>query len=140
MMRFEKTGLSLLLVGLLTACGSRPYVQTAPIPDGGHADPSESIEIRVVNLNYSDARLWLVVRRGMRHPLGTVTGKDDGTFVIPWRFSAPVFIEIDLVGGGRCTSDQLVLDPGDWVDFQIPVAFREGSSCGGAGTPSMTPV
>lgn len=136
MTRLEKTGLLFTFAGLLTACGSGPYVATAPTPEADQADRSESIEIRVVNLNYSDARLWLVVRRGMRHPLGTVTGKDDGTFVVPWRFSAPVFLEIDLLGGGRCTSDQLVLDPGDWVDFRIPVAFREGSSCGWPGNHS----
>ncbi|MGD8318920.1 MAG: hypothetical protein PVJ02_00650 [Gemmatimonadota bacterium] len=87
------------------------------------------LEIVVINLNFNDATLWVVSRAGKRTRLGMVTGKDEGHFTIPWAFSEPMAIEIDMVAGPRCTSDTLTADPGDIIELRIDVAFSESSAC-----------
>jgi len=129
MHRIRRPALLLALTGLLSSCALDPFESPGPAPGGEEGGASESVEIRVMNLNFNDARLWLIVRGGQRQLLGTVTGKGNDSFTVPWRLSAPAAIEIDLLSGGRCTSEELMLDPGDLLDFQIPVAFDGGSRC-----------
>ncbi|MDH5590929.1 MAG: hypothetical protein OEZ65_11725 [Gemmatimonadota bacterium] len=87
------------------------------------------IEIRVVNLNFSDATLWAHVRSA-RQRLGIVGGKRDAVFHVPWEFVDPLRIEIDLLAGDRCVTSSLTVAPGDVVELQIAANLRMTQGCG----------
>jgi hypothetical protein len=88
-------------------------------------DPRERNEVRihVLNHNFSDATVWTLVRDGRRTRLGMVTGKDEASFTVPWRFSEPLRLQFDLVAGPRCTTENIMVDPGDELEMQIAVDF-----------------
>jgi hypothetical protein len=83
---------------------------------------SENIEIHVRNLNFADARLW-TLQKGSRKKLGEVTGKTSKVFLVEWPIPDELQLEINFVGGGRCSTASLMTDPGDIIDFQIPGQF-----------------
>lgn len=88
----------------------------------GNDDPgSAEVRIRVVNFNFSDATVWTVIRNGRRQRLGTVTGKADATFDVPWTFTEPLRLEFHLLAGPRCFTEELSVDPGDIIELQISV-------------------
>jgi hypothetical protein len=89
------------------------------------------IQINVMNQNFSDATLWVVGQADRRIRLGTVTGKRDGSFTIPWEYSEPAHIEIDLLAGSRCATDSMVVDPGDILELIVQIQFEETAACRG---------
>ncbi len=118
----------LLALGLtLTACasgggpGGNPFSQ----------DPGErgEIEIKIVNMNFSDATVWALISGGRRQRLGFVTGKSEKIFTVPWTHSEPLSVEFDLVAGPRCLSESLVVDPGDLLELQIASNAATDPSC-----------
>lgn len=94
----------------------------------GEKRTQPTIRINVTNLNFQDATLH-VIRNGERHRLGAVSGKASSSFTIEWRTAQAFQLEIDLLAGGRCTTRQIVLDPGAQVDFQIEVDIRRQVEC-----------
>ncbi len=108
---------TLAAVALSTAaCGSgRGPSGASPFNDG---EAPTTIQIQVRNLNFLDARLF-AIRRGSRVRIGSITGKTDELFTLRWPFTDPLAIEIDLVGGGKCTTRSLMTDPGDLIELQI---------------------
>lgn len=125
-----KTSLRALLalgaVALVAACAAGPQSGGGGPFSAGAAEPDD-LRVRVENLNFNEARIWLVVRGGERRSLGRVAGKSDAEFVVRWELSRPASIEIDLVAGGRCSTEELQLAPGDAIDLQIPSRFRTGT-------------
>ena len=109
---------------LLTSCSTVPG-QGSPFSGGG---VREEIRIEVRNLNFSDATLW-AIGGGMRRRLGVVPGKDDAAFTVPWRFSQVLAIEIDLLAGVRCTTQEMIANPGDTIELQIDVELRRSGYC-----------
>ena len=111
-----------LLAAAACASGGGPQRAGSPFSD----DPRERNEVRIhiQNNNFSDATVWTLVRDGRRNRLGTVTGKSEADFTVPWRFSEPMRIEFDLVAGPRCTTQNLMVDPGDSLEMQIAVDKR----------------
>ena len=95
-------------------------------------DPLEAgpkpVRVDVTNRNFNDANLWAVYR-AERVRLGTVTGKSDGSFRLPWKGTEPVHMEFDLVGGGRCTTEDLVVDEGDVLYLEIDVEIASMQAC-----------
>jgi hypothetical protein len=87
------------------------------------------IEIKVVNMNFSDATVWALVNEGSRRRLGIVTGKREEIFTLPWTFSERLRIEFDLVAGPRCYTESLVVDPGDLLELQIASNAAADPSC-----------
>ena len=96
------------------------------------ADPfdgaSRPIRLDVRNLNFQDASVWAVYRAD-RMRLGTVTGKSDATFQLPWNGVEPVYMEIDLVGGERCTTEELTVDEGDVLYLEIGLELSAMREC-----------
>jgi hypothetical protein len=96
------------------------------------ADPYEAgarpIRVDVLNRNFNDANVWAVYR-AERIRLGTVTGKSESTFQLPWKGAEPVQMEIDLVGGERCTTDALTVDEGDVLYLEIQLEFSTMKDC-----------
>lgn len=112
---------------VLTACASSgtPGSEMEPFTQTG---PPTTITIIVQNRNFADARLY-VFRRGARESLGVVGGKTDEEFTLDWSFTDPIQIEIDLVAGPSCRTEELRADPGDILELQIDVVFSQSSAC-----------
>ena len=89
---------------------------------------ASTVRVIVQNRNFSDARLYYS-RRGARMALGVVGGKSDAEFVIDWDFPDVMQIEIDLLAGPRCVTEELPVDPGDILELQIASVFTDTRGC-----------
>lgn len=87
------------------------------------------VQIQVMNFNFSDATVWLLVRDARRMRLGYVTGKSDAVFTVPWTFSEPVRLEFDLVADVRCITEEIMVDPGDILELQISIDPSSDPQC-----------
>lgn len=96
-----------------------------PFPGEGEA---REIEIEVLNLNFADATLH-ALRVGQRIRLGIVTGKRSERFTVEWPTSLPLQMEIRLLGGERCITRELPVDPGDRLYLEIPQNLSMGGLC-----------
>ena len=115
--------LQLVILLGLTSCVIGSGNQGAPWrPDG-------EIRIDVLNNNFADATIWLVVRNAQRDRLGNVTGKSDETFVVPWDSTEPLRLEIDLLAGPRCRTREIIVEPGDALQLQIEPVFSQTAWC-----------
>ena len=84
--------------------------------------------IEVETLNFADARLY-AISDGQRLSLGTVGGKQNDSFTIPWRYSQALQIEINLLAGPTCVTESLQVDRGDILELQIASVFNNSSFC-----------
>jgi hypothetical protein len=121
-----RAALLILTLGL-SACAS-PGGDAGPFR-GEPAAGAEEIRIEIQNLNFADATVWARVQGGNRTRLGTVRGKSDSVFTMPWRFPLPLRLQVDLVGGGRCTTEDLMVDPGDSLLMQIQPVLANSDFC-----------
>ncbi len=114
----------LLLAALGCASGS------ASRAGGLFGAPSQSTTVRIVvqNRNFQDARLF-THRLGGRAILGMVGAKVDREFVLDWDIPEPLYIEIDMLTGPRCFTDELIVDPGDVLELQIAPEFSRTMGC-----------
>ena len=113
--------LSTTLTVTLAACAI-PKPGNAPQPFVGTRP--NTVRLLVQNRNFSDVRLY-AERRGARTALGTVTGKQDKEFTLDWPTHDPLQIVIDMVAGPRCTTAEMLVDPGDILELQIAVVFSD---------------
>lgn len=115
-------------MSLLAACGAPG--RTVQTVDPFAAAPAGENEVRlhVRNLRFHDARLF-VVTLGRRRLLGTVTGKRDAAFSIPFDLDQPVHLEIDVLTGPRCTTPTLEVSPGETLELLISDDMERGWSC-----------
>ena len=90
--------------------------------------PNRPIRIDILNRNFNDASVWALYR-AERIKLGTVTGKSDGSFRLPWKGAEPVQMEIDLVGGQRCVTEALTVDEGDILYLEIQLELSQMEEC-----------
>lgn len=122
---------ALVLAALaLPGCSAPQALRGTRNPFGNEDPGTAQVRIRVVNFNFSDATVWTVVRSGRRQRLGTVTGKADATFTVPWTFTEPLRLEFHLLAGPRCFTEELSVDPGDIVELQIPLDAAASMMCG----------
>lgn len=103
---------TLLVVG---ACGT--VSSSTPDPFAGPETRNE-VRVYVQNANFYDARVYALVE-GVRRQLGYVGGKTDGVFTFPLSFSQPLRLEINLLAGPTCVTEELPVDPGDTLQLQI---------------------
>jgi hypothetical protein len=125
MRTLRATMLALAIMLSLSACASSG--------SGSNSEPFSSarpttVRIIVQNRNFQDARLY-TYRRGRKNFLGIVTGKRDAEFVIDWDFSDPMYIEIDMLAGPKCFTEELPVDPGDILELQIAPVFSSTAAC-----------
>lgn len=116
--------LALAALLALSACASGGGRGTTPESDS-------QIRIEVMNNNFADVTVWLVVRGSQRDRLGTVTGKSNETFTVPWTFSEPLRLELDLLAGPRCRTREIMADPGDVLELEVQAVFAATSWCQG---------
>jgi hypothetical protein len=126
----RRTGARALLVATVLSLTSCASGGSGGNPFGKDLAERGEIEIKVVNLNFSDATVWaLIGGGGGRQRLGTVTGKGEEIFTLPWTFSQLLRIEFDLLAGPRCYTENLPVDPGDLLELQIASNAAADPSC-----------
>lgn len=125
----------LLGAALVVGCagGGGGIRAEATDPFSGDAGERGELRIEVQNYNFSDARIYAVVRDADRRFLGRVTGKRDATFTLRWTLPQPFRLEIDLLAGPRCLTRQIMADPGDVLDLRIEEHFLDTRGCDRSG-------
>ena len=116
-----------LVLGTAGCASGNPAQADSPFVEAGAV--RNLIQIDVVNNNYNDATLWAVRSGAQRVRLGVVSGKGDARFSVPWRFSEPLQIEIDLFTGPRCLTREMSVDPGDILQLEIQAVFLNADYC-----------
>ena len=107
-----------------TACAARAGDGTAALSPG----LEDQIEIRIINNNFSDARLY-AVHPGKREYMGMLTGKTEANYMLDWDFSQTLAIEISLLAGGTCTTEELIVDPGEALFLSIDSTLSTMANC-----------
>jgi len=119
---------SLILAAMLSACATAG----AGVADDPYAFTSTNrpprIQLVVRNMNFNDVRLFALAPNG-RTPIGQVGGKQDAEFEMDWPLSAYMSIEINMVAGPKCETQEMQVDPGDILELQIAVVFTQTAGC-----------
>ena len=122
------TRLAMAIVVVSSACtaagtgvAQNPYAYTS-------TDRPTQVRLLVQNLNFNDARLFALALNG-RTPIGQVSGKQDKEFELNWPLSSPMRIEINMVAGPKCTTQEMQVDPGDILELQIASVFTQTAAC-----------
>ena len=119
---------SLAALVVIAACATPGRTVEREQPFTREPVGEERIRINVQNDNFMDARLY-AVGLGKRYQLGVVTGKQQAVLSIPWDFSEPLRIEIDLLAGPKCTTRTIDADPGDTFELRIEAVLSRSSAC-----------
>jgi len=126
MMRKTLTSLAALIV--IAACATPGRVVERGQPFTRDAVTEGTIRLHVQNDNFMDARLY-ALGSSSRQPLGIVVGKQQAVLEIPWDFSKPLRIEINLLAGPKCITDTIEADPGDILDLRIESVLSRSAAC-----------
>lgn len=118
---------AVVLVLATTACaaGSRSTRDPFAGGSGGATAGQESRQVRVEvqNSNFNEARIE-ARGIGVRRRLGRVPGNQSQAFTLDWTAVAPLYFEIDLFGGGACTTRAIEVAPGRTVRLVIDSVSR----------------
>ena len=125
-MRKTLTSLAALIV--IAACATPGRVVERGQPFTRDAVTEGTIRLHVQNDNFMDARLY-ALGSSSRQPLGIVVGKQQAVLEIPWDFSKPLRIEINLLAGPKCITDTIEADPGDILDLRIEPVLSRSAAC-----------
>lgn len=121
---FMRAALVAAVTALGAACAARAGEGNPAITPG----LEDQIEIRIINNNFSDARLYAVHPRA-REFLGMLTGKTEANYTLDWDFSQTLSIEISLLAGGTCTTEELIVDPGEALFLSIDSTLATMRNC-----------
>ena len=121
---FMRAMLVAAVTALATACAARAGEGNPAITPG----LEDQIEIRIINNNFSDARMYAVHPRG-REYIGMLTGKTEANYTLDWDISQTLSIEISLLAGGTCTTEELIVDPGEALFLSIDSTLATMANC-----------
>ena len=104
----------LLVVSLVTACHSRPDLESQ--------GPADGVPIEISNHNWSDVIIY-VVRDGYQSRLGVATAASASSFVLP-RYMLGQAGELQLFGHpigaqGSAMTETVIVQPGQWVEWTL---------------------
>lgn len=123
-----RTLLAMAIVAVSSACAAAgtgvtqdPYALTS-------TERPTRVQLLVQNMNFNDARLFALAPNG-RTSIGHVSGKQDEEFELNWPLSSTMRIEIDMVTGPKCTTQEMQVDPGDILELQIASVFSQTADC-----------
>ena len=123
-----------VVLGLVMIASTACLAQGRAIgPDpfrGGSAGPSRGsgeIRIQVRNSNFNEATVY-ALRVGNRRRLGRVQGATDQQFSMPWPNSAQLRFEVDILAGRGCTTQTVILEPGQRLMLVIDSTSRPRNS------------
>ncbi len=103
-----------LLGGFAGACAGSPRV-TNPFDRSDAA--AGVIRIDVVNNNFNEATVRAVSRAERR--LGIVPGNGQESFTLAWPVADDLRIHIDVLAGGKFTTNRVSVSPGDRVYLTV---------------------
>jgi hypothetical protein len=126
--RYLRHSAGLITLALLTLWASACSLGSGPRNPLATAGSASQIRIVVINNDFNDATLFSV-GNGERRRLGVVTGKSESNYVIPWRITGPLQIEINLLAGGSCTTNSLQVDPGEVLELEILTQRARDGQC-----------
>lgn len=126
---FRRAMLVTAVTTLATACAARAGEGNPAITPG----LEDQIEIRIINNNFSDARMY-AVRPGAREYIGRLTGKTEANYTLDWDIAQTLSIEISLLAGGTCTTEELIVDPGEALFLSIDSTLATMTNCRRTGT------
>ena len=116
---------------LLSAASSGCAGRNGPADNPFDSDVAPSqVRIIVINNDFNDATLF-ALGDGVRRRLGVITGKSEANYLIPWRLSGPMRIEISILASGSCTTGEMQVDPGDTLELQILNETVRNGQCSG---------
>ena len=122
----SRLGTAIVATLALAACASAgPRLSDDP---WSSTERPPQVRLIVQNRNFSDARLY-AIRRSARESLGILGGKQDAEFMLDWPSPEPLRIEINMLAGPRCVTEEMQVDPGDILELQIAVVFTDTSGC-----------
>lgn len=119
---------ALLLSAASSGCAGRSGPADNPFESERVAQ--EQVRIIVINNDFNDATLF-ALGDGVRRRLGVITGKSEANYLIPWRLSGPLRIEINILAAGSCTTGEMQVDPGDILELQILNETVRNGQCSG---------
>jgi hypothetical protein len=118
--------LPVLLAGLLAPGCASAGSATNPF----QAASAGRVHVKVLNDNFYDATIWVVVNGSRQRKLGVVTGKQDAEFTMAWSVPRLLQFEIDLLtGNGSCLTEGMMVDPGDDLELQITPELGSMRGC-----------
>lgn len=127
--RIQRSSLFVLLAAAAAIAGCAAGAGTGADPfaggssAGGSSASSRVLRIEVENTNFNDAR---IEARGIgrRQRLGRVPGTRSEVFTMDWTVAAPLYFEVDLLGGERCTTRAIEVAGGQTVRLTIDSMAR----------------
>ncbi len=111
MRRALLSAMGLVLFGCASADPPNPFRDEVSARD-------RTIEVFVENQDFNDATLH-VIADGTRSRLGTVSGKQEERFTVPWAFVRDLSIQISLLASNEFTTPRLSVNPGEQVKLVI---------------------
>jgi hypothetical protein len=118
--------LPMLAVAVLAGAACQPLRPPNPFASG--PDGETKVSVQVQNRNFADATIH-VLRGGELVRLGVVNGAAERTFELVWRISMPMRVNIRLLAGGECLTDDMMVDPGDRLFVEVPVDLANDPDC-----------
>jgi hypothetical protein len=114
----ERRNFLLAGAAAVAGCMGGPATKANPFEQGSGAT---SIRIDVTNRNFNQATLETLGR--VQRRLGIVGGHARQSFNLPWPADGNLRIRIDLLAGGRYTTNSVSLKPGDtaYLTIENPV-------------------
>ncbi len=114
----ERRNFLLAGAAAVAGCMGGPATKANPFEEGSGAT---SIGIDVQNRNFNQATLETLGR--VQRRLGIVGGHARQRFTVPWPADGNLRIRIDLLAGGRYTTNSVSLKPGDtaYLTIENPV-------------------
>ena len=61
--------------------------------------------------------------------MGRLTGKDETHYTLDWDISQVLAIEVSILAEGTCTTEQLVVDPGEALFLSIESSLAMMPNC-----------
>ena len=112
-------------VAACSACASGAGSTRDPFSGGGGSGSGgrEGIRVEVQNTNFNQATVE-AHGIGVRRRLGRVGGNETARFTLDWGGAGPLYFEIDLLGGGTCTTRPVDVAGGDAVRVIIESMSR----------------
>jgi len=111
------------MLAVLAGC-SRHQVDT------GEAYRPEPIPVHVVNENFLDMNVYVVVS-GVSRRLGMVTGNGAGDFKISWSVAygqSIVLRAVPIGGSGSVSAQALNIGEGQEIEFKIAATLRQSTA------------
>jgi hypothetical protein len=104
------------LTVLASGCVRGAPGQASPFGEG--REPEEPVRVTIKNHDFRDAVLYATWEGRARERVGTVTGKTEQTFSVPWKGSTVVF-QAQLIAGKTITFDRMDAWDGDHFELVI---------------------